>query len=96
MLHVYRLLASTVGTADALDLAHDLADWHDAMVRHQRFQAALGASCAAVDDCPHAEARDLWRRARQVFGKAADELAFLRTSAGRQLADANSGVAVSP
>jgi hypothetical protein len=89
MLHVYRLLASSVGTADALDLAHDLADWHDAMVRHERSQAALGTSCTAVDDCPHVEARDLWRRARQVFGTAADELAFLRASAGGQLAGAN-------
>ncbi len=82
MLHVYRLLASRVGTPDALDLAHDLTDWHDAMVRHERSQAAIGASCAGADDCPHAEALDLWRRARQVFGPAAEELAFLRASAG--------------
>jgi len=86
MLDVYRLLATRVGTPDALDLAQDLADWHDAMVRHERSQAALGANCAGAEDCPHFEARDLWRRARQVFGNAADELAFLRSSAGDQLA----------
>ncbi|MCC7042868.1 MAG: hypothetical protein IT183_03345 [Acidobacteria bacterium] len=88
MLDVYRLLASRVGSPDALDLAHDLADWHDAMVRHERSQAALGASCAGVEDCPHFEARDLWRRARLVFGAAADELTFLRASARDQLAGA--------
>jgi hypothetical protein len=88
MLDVYRLLASRVGTPDALDLAHDLADWHDAMVRHERLQTALGATCAAVEDCPHAEARDLWRRARAAFGAGADELTFLRASARDQLAGA--------
>jgi hypothetical protein len=87
MLDVYRLLASRVGTPDALDFAHDVADWHDAMVRHQRSQAALGASCAGVEDCPHLEALDLWRRARAVFGSAADELRFLRASARDQSAD---------
>jgi hypothetical protein len=81
MLDVYRLLATRVGTPDALDLAHDLADWHDTMVRHERTQAALGDSCAGTEDCPHFDARDLWRRARQVFGPDADELAFLRMSA---------------
>jgi hypothetical protein len=88
MLDVYRLLASRVGTPDALDLAHDLADWHDAMVRHERLQSALGASCPAIEDCPHAEARDLWRRARALFGAGADDLTFLRMSARQPLADA--------
>ncbi len=88
MLDVYRLLASRVGTPDALNFAHDVADWHDAMVRHQRSQAAQGARCAGVEDCPHQEARDLWSRARAVFGAAADELTFLRASARDQPADA--------
>lgn len=89
MLHVYRLLASRAGTPDALDLSHELVDWHDAMVRHERSQAALGDTCAGVEDCPHVEARDLWRRARQVFGTAADELGFLRSSAGDTLVKAS-------
>ena len=82
MLHVYRLLASRVGSLDAQELAHDLADWHDAMVRHERSQTALGVACAAADECPHTEAPDLWRRARRLFGAGADDLVFLRASAG--------------
>lgn len=82
MLHVYRLLAGRIGTSDALDLAEDLAAWHDTMVLHERAQSALGGRCSTADDCPHTEARDLWRRARQTFGTDADRLTFLRASAG--------------
>lgn len=81
MLDVYRLLANRVGTSDADELAHDLRQWHDVMVRHERLLAVTGGVCAAADDCPHIDAADLWRRARQVFGDDADTLTFLRTSA---------------
>ncbi len=89
MLHVYRLLAGRIGTSDALDLAQDLASWHDTMVLHERTQSALGTRCSSADDCPHTEARDLWHRARQIFGSDADRLTFLRASA-----DAPIGAAV--
>lgn len=82
MLQVYRRMASRVGTPDALELAQELADWHDAMVRHERSQAALGETCDAADECPHVDAMDLWRRAQRLFGADAEELAFLRASAG--------------
>jgi hypothetical protein len=82
MLHVYRLLAGRIGTADAIELAQDLAAWHDTMVLHERAQTALGAQCSSADDCPHTEARDLWSRARKTFGPDAERLTFLRTSAG--------------
>lgn len=79
MLDVYRVLANRVGGADAEELAQELSRWHDAMVLHER----LATSCADDDDdCPHTEARELWRAARQLFGDEADNLVFLRTAAG--------------
>lgn len=84
MLHVYRKLAHTTGTADAADLARKLIIWHDAMVRHSRATSAPGTttrSCAEVEDCPHVEACDLWRRAQQVFGAESESLTFLAASA---------------
>lgn len=81
MLDVYRLLANRIGTRDAEELAHELRRWHDAMVRHERLLTATNKVCAAADDCPHLEAADLWKRACQAFGDAADTLTFLRTSA---------------
>ncbi|MGE0464393.1 MAG: hypothetical protein AB7Q16_23745 [Vicinamibacterales bacterium] len=82
MLHVYRHLANRVGTNDALSLAHDLSRWHDQMVRHERTIKALGFSgCDGEDDCPHAQARELWRQAQDVFGSEAEALAYLSASA---------------
>jgi hypothetical protein len=84
MLYVYRQLAHTTGTTDAADLARELITWHDAMVRHTRATSAPGAttrSCAETEDCPHVEARDLWRRAQQVFGVESESLTFLAASA---------------
>ena len=84
MLYVYRQLANSVGTADAAALALELINWHDAMVRHDRATTTSGTtnrSCAYMDDCPHVEARELWERARQMFGPDADSLTFLAASA---------------
>lgn len=80
MLDVYRLLANQVGTADADELSQELSRWHDAMVLHER------ASCAEPDDCPHADARELWAAARRVFGDQAETLVFLRASADQPVA----------
>jgi hypothetical protein len=77
----YRFLANQVGTQDAIDLANRLIAWHDAMVAHER---AIKREVSECDEpCPHAEAAELWREAQQVFGPAADELAFLRAQAGK-------------
>ena len=81
MLDVYRLLANRVGTNAAEELARELSKWHDAMVRHERVLAAVGRACLGTDECPHAEAADLWMRVQQIFGEHAAELTFLRTSA---------------
>jgi hypothetical protein len=82
MLHVYRHLANRAGTNDAVSLAHDLSRWHDQMVRHERSARALGfEGCDGEDDCPHQQARNLWRQAQQVFGADAEALAYLSASA---------------
>ncbi len=84
MLDLYRHLANRIGTPDALALAHDLSAWHDDMVRHQRALDARvvpAEACEVLDDCPHVQARELWRQAQSVYGEAAATLTFLRTAA---------------
>lgn len=84
MLDVYRRVANLVGTNEAAALAHALNAWHDAMVRHRRRLQQLGFDPdghPTWDDCPHAEARELWVQARDVFGTHADQLEFLRATA---------------
>jgi hypothetical protein len=71
-MNVYRRLGYANGTPEALHLADRLAAWHDAMVAHER---RAGSRCD--DQCPHADARILWREAIEQFGSAADELRFL-------------------
>jgi hypothetical protein len=81
---VYRQVARRVGTTDALELAEELRQWHDAMVEHERTLTRFGHApdgCRQQDECPHAEAADLWARAVVVLGSHADELAFLQRSA---------------
>jgi hypothetical protein len=74
----YRSVANAVGTREALDLAHRLAAWHDAMVIHRRrTRDATGPSCDV--DCPHEQAESLWREALDVYGERAHDLGFLRT-----------------
>jgi hypothetical protein len=71
-------VATAIGTREALDLAHRLAAWHDAMVMHRRRAGeAAGPSCA--NECPHEQAEGLWLEALDVYGERAHELAFLRS-----------------
>jgi hypothetical protein len=74
--NLYRRIGYTNGTSEALHLAERLAAWHDAMVAHER---RAGSRCD--DDCPHADARELWREALAVFGEDAYELQFLAVHA---------------
>jgi hypothetical protein len=75
---MYRSIASAFGTPAALDLAHRLAAWHDAMVIHRRL-VGDEARNACEADCPHDEAELLWLQALDVFGERAHQFAFLRT-----------------
>ncbi|HET9264846.1 MAG TPA: hypothetical protein VFO14_17480 [Vicinamibacterales bacterium] len=77
-MNTYRRLGDQVGTNEARELAEQLVAWHDAMVRHLRAVGPLrGAKC--LDDCPHEEAALLWSTAQGVFGRKANDLAFLRS-----------------
>ena len=77
----YLMLGSTIGTADALSLSQRLAVWHDAMVAHERRLTTERASNGCDEECPHADARALWREAGAVFGPRSNELTFLRSRA---------------
>jgi hypothetical protein len=84
MLDVYRHMANRRGTNEAIELAHELSAWHDAMVKHRRKLARLGFDPdrhrEAEDGAP-ADARELWQRAVAIFGEEASQLEFLRRSA---------------
>jgi hypothetical protein len=73
----YRTVGTAVGTREALDLAHRLAAWHDAMVMHRRRVGDAIGGCET--DCPHEQAVSLWREAVDVYGERALELGFLRS-----------------
>ena len=78
---LYRSIATAVGTREALDLAHRLAVWHDAMVMHRRRAGdEAGPSCDV--DCPHEQAESLWLEAVEVYGERARDFAFLRSFGG--------------
>ena len=76
-MNVYKSIGYAIGTPEALALAARLAAWHDAMVAHQR-PADTPRATRCDDDCPHAEARSLWREAVDVFGGHAKQMGFLR------------------
>jgi hypothetical protein len=81
MRNIYRLFLNRVGTDQALVLAHDLEHWHGRMQVHRDEIMRLGFAPdghSRWEDCPHAEARQLWARAVQVLGSRAGELEFLR------------------
>ena len=75
-MNFYRVVGTAIGTREAVDLAHRLSAWHDAMVRHRRRTGAATGSCEV--DCPHDQAASLWLEAVDVYGERALELAFLR------------------
>ena len=89
---LYRSIATAVGTREALDLAHRLAVWHDAMVMHRRRAGdEAGPSCDV--DCPHEQADSLWLEALERYGERAREFAFLRTFGGVLTRQQNGGPA---
>jgi len=75
---LYQSIATFIGTHEALDLAHRLAAWHDAMVIHRR-RAGEAATPSCDPDCPHEQAESLWLEAVDVYGERAHEFAFLRS-----------------
>lgn len=76
----YVLISSKLGVPNAQSLVQRLAEWHDAMVAHER-RVRAGRSDDCGDDCAHAQARELWAEAVATFGRGAKELAFLRSRA---------------
>ena len=79
-MHFYKTLACQVGTHEARELADRLAGWHDAMVNHERRLSTDNES-GCTSPCPHEEARGLWEEARVMFGRGAENLAFLQSRA---------------
>ena len=75
----YAILVSNIGTPEASSLCQRLTAWYDAMVAHERRLRTTSRSELCEDDCPHAEARLLWREAVSVFGASAHQLSFLRS-----------------
>ena len=82
MTYPYRYLIAS-GDDPAPDLVDELCAWHDRMVAHLRRHGAGGGPCSChdADDCPRADAPDLWGRASRTFGAAAASLTFLRRHA---------------
>jgi hypothetical protein len=77
---MYRLIETADGLRAPSELAERLVSWHDAMVTHERGRRAP-APAACDEECPHAEARELWAEAVAVLGEAAHDLTFLRSRA---------------
>lgn len=63
------------------ELSARLKAWHDAMVSHERLLRVKSAEDECDEECPHAEARELWTAALAVLGERAYELTFLRAKA---------------
>ncbi len=79
----YRYLLTAASQAPADSLVEELHTWHDRMVAHvRRHGASPGACDCDVEECPRAQARDLWARARRAFGESSAQLTFLRVHAG--------------
>jgi hypothetical protein len=76
-MRLYQSVATAIGTHEALDLAHRLAAWHDAMVIHRR-RAGATADPSCDGECPHEQAASLWLEAVEVYGDRAHEFEFLR------------------
>jgi hypothetical protein len=73
----YAVLGASLGIVATEPLLRRIADWHDAMVEHER--AARYEPCDR--DCPHAQAGRLWTEASARFGRDAFHLSFLRSRA---------------
>ena len=77
----YSILGSATSTPEAAALSARLSAWHDAMVMHERRLGLGSPGAQCHDECPHAEAGDLWAEALLVFGARAEGLTFLRSRA---------------
>lgn len=73
----YAILGSSAAPADSASLSTRLTAWHDRMVAHERQLRSGHAAGACDDECPHVEARQLWREAVATLGPRARELTFL-------------------
>ena len=73
----YAGIGATLGAAGTEPLLRRIAEWHDAMVGHER--AARYEPCDG--ECAHAQARQLWTEASARFGRDAQLLSFLRSRA---------------
>lgn len=73
----YGAIGASLGVTGTDSLMRRIIEWHDAMVSHER--AARYEPCD--DECPHAQARQLWAEASARFGRAARLLSFLRSRA---------------
>ena len=80
-MNVYTFVSASAGTNEAMALSARLSAWHDAMVAHERRIRAGTTGDGCHDECPHAEAKDLWSEAVATFGPRAEELTFLRSRA---------------
>lgn len=78
---LYTSIGSQVGSLEAAALSDRLVAWHDAMVAHERRLRADAATTDCHEDCPHGEARVLWREAVALFDERANDLSFLRSRA---------------
>lgn len=77
----YTMVGSGIATNEAVALATRLAEWHDAVVAHERKLRTGRTDDGCDEDCPHAQARLLWADAVATFGARADDLTFLRSRA---------------
>ena len=91
-MNIYRVIGNSIGTSEAIDLGERLTEWHDAMVTHERKRRSVGTHCD--DRCPHANARDLWLAAVDVFGDRALELAYLVKHGATRTASVTSGLQI--
>jgi hypothetical protein len=80
-MNLYTMLGSGMASNHATSLSERLSAWHDAMVAHERKLRLRNGAEVCDDECPHVEARALWKEAVETFGPRAHELTFLRTRA---------------
>jgi hypothetical protein len=96
-MNLYAMVGAGIGSPEAAALRTRLSAWHDAMVAHERKIRAGRTERVCDEECPHAEARHLWREAVETFGEGARGLTFLRTrateavKAARRLVPSNEG-----
>jgi hypothetical protein len=90
-MNLYTMVGSGIGSPAAVALGVRLAAWHDAMVAHERKIRAGRADDGCGEECPHAEARALWKEAVEIFGDRAESLEFLRARATSSAAGSERG-----